>query len=114
MDFILGNVDAERVLFSHLLECYLAFAPENPVEKNLGCAGVRSGFEQSGGVWSRAHGAKTFKKKRLDRKPLALKVSTIEAANLLDPKREYLFTGLEEYKDKINAFRPWLESLAKR
>jgi ABC-type Fe3+ transport system substrate-binding protein len=30
---------------------------------------------------------------------------------ILDPKREYLFTGLEEYKDKINEFRPWLESL---
>ena len=29
---------------------------------------------------------------------------------ILDPKREYLFTGLEEYKDKINEFRPWLES----
>ena len=31
--------------------------------------------------------------------------------SILDPKREYLFTGLEEYKDKINDFRPWLESL---
>lgn len=30
---------------------------------------------------------------------------------ILDPKREYLFTGLEEFKDKINEFRPWLESL---
>jgi iron(III) transport system substrate-binding protein len=30
---------------------------------------------------------------------------------ILDPKREYLFTGLEEHKDKINEFRPWLESL---
>ena len=30
---------------------------------------------------------------------------------ILDPKREYIFTGLDEYKDKINAFRPWLESL---
>jgi len=30
---------------------------------------------------------------------------------ILDPKREYLFTGLEEYKDKINEFRPWLEAL---
>lgn len=29
---------------------------------------------------------------------------------ILDPKREYLFTGLEKYKDKINEFRPWLES----
>ena len=30
----------------------------------------------------------------------------------LDPKRQYLFTGLEEYKKKINEFEPWLESLA--
>ena len=30
---------------------------------------------------------------------------------VLDPKREYLFTGLEEHKDKINEFRPWLEAL---
>jgi iron(III) transport system substrate-binding protein len=30
---------------------------------------------------------------------------------ILDSKKEYLFTGLEEYKDKINEFRPWLESL---
>ena len=30
---------------------------------------------------------------------------------ILNPKREYIFTGLEEYKDKINAFRLWLESL---
>ncbi|MSP40023.1 MAG: extracellular solute-binding protein [Deltaproteobacteria bacterium] len=30
---------------------------------------------------------------------------------ILDPKREYLFTGLEEHKDKINEFPPWLESL---
>jgi iron(III) transport system substrate-binding protein len=30
---------------------------------------------------------------------------------VLDPKREYLFTGLEEHKNKINDFRPWLESL---
>ena len=30
---------------------------------------------------------------------------------VLDPKKEYLFTGLEEHKDKINEFRPWLESL---
>ena len=30
-------------------------------------------------------------------------------------KKEYLFTGLEEHKDKINEFRPWLEALvAKR
>ena len=30
---------------------------------------------------------------------------------VLDPKRDYLFTGLEEHKDKINEFRPWLETL---
>ena len=30
----------------------------------------------------------------------------------LDPKRQYLFTGLEEHKKKINEFEPWLESLA--
>ncbi len=30
---------------------------------------------------------------------------------VLDPKKEYLFTGLEEHKDKINEFRPWLETL---
>ena len=31
--------------------------------------------------------------------------------HILDPKTEYLFTGLEEHKDNINEFRPWLESL---
>jgi iron(III) transport system substrate-binding protein len=30
---------------------------------------------------------------------------------MLDPKRQYLFTGLEEHKKKINEFEPWLESL---
>jgi hypothetical protein len=30
---------------------------------------------------------------------------------MLDPKRQYLFTGLEEHKKKINDFEPWLESL---
>lgn len=30
---------------------------------------------------------------------------------ILDPRKEYLFTGLEEHKDKINEFRPWLETL---
>lgn len=30
---------------------------------------------------------------------------------MLDPKRDYLFTGLEEHKKKINEFEPWLESL---
>lgn len=29
----------------------------------------------------------------------------------LDPKREYLFTGMEEHKKKINEFEPWIESL---
>jgi iron(III) transport system substrate-binding protein len=33
---------------------------------------------------------------------------------ILDPKREYLFTGLEEFKGKINEIRPWLESLAQK
>ena len=33
---------------------------------------------------------------------------------ILDPKKEYLFTGLEEHKDKINEFRPWLETLVKK
>jgi len=33
---------------------------------------------------------------------------------ILDPKREYLFTGLEEFKDKINEVRPWLESLVQK
>jgi hypothetical protein len=33
---------------------------------------------------------------------------------ILDPKKEYLFTGLEEHKDKINEFRPWLEALVKK
>jgi ABC-type Fe3+ transport system substrate-binding protein len=39
------------------------------------------------------------------------KEGIIHAFSILDPRREYLFTGLEEYKDKINEFRPWLESL---
>ena len=39
------------------------------------------------------------------------KEGIIDPYYILDPKREYLFTGLEEYKDKINDFRPWLESL---
>jgi iron(III) transport system substrate-binding protein len=33
---------------------------------------------------------------------------------ILDSNREYLFTGLEEFKDKINEFRPWLESLVQQ
>lgn len=33
---------------------------------------------------------------------------------ILDSKKEYLFTGLEEHKDKINEFRPWLETLVAR
>ena len=39
------------------------------------------------------------------------KEGIIDPYYILDPKREYLFTGLEEYKDKINEFRPWLEAL---
>jgi ABC-type Fe3+ transport system substrate-binding protein len=42
------------------------------------------------------------------------KEGIIHAFSILDPRREYLFTGLEEYKDKINEFRPWLESLLKK
>jgi iron(III) transport system substrate-binding protein len=33
---------------------------------------------------------------------------------ILDSNREYLFTGLEEFRDKINEFRPWLESLVQQ
>jgi len=40
-----------------------------------------------------------------------LKDGIINPFYVLDAKREYLFTGLEEHKDKINEFRPWLESL---
>ena len=40
------------------------------------------------------------------------KEGIVDPFSILDPKREYIFTGLEEYKDKINEFRPWLESLA--
>ena len=39
------------------------------------------------------------------------KEGIVNPFSILDPKREYLFTGLEEYKDRINEFRPWLESL---
>jgi ABC-type Fe3+ transport system substrate-binding protein len=39
------------------------------------------------------------------------KEGIVEPAFVLDPKRDYIFTGLEEYKNKINEFRPWLESL---
>jgi iron(III) transport system substrate-binding protein len=42
------------------------------------------------------------------------KEGIVNPFSILDPKREYLFTGLEEYKDKINEFRPWLESLVVR
>ena len=42
------------------------------------------------------------------------KEGIVNSFSILDPKREYLFTGLEEYKDKINDFRPWLESLVVR
>ena len=39
------------------------------------------------------------------------KEGTVNPFYILDPKREYIFTGLEENKDRINEFRPWLESL---
>ncbi|MSP38468.1 MAG: hypothetical protein EXR70_08265 [Deltaproteobacteria bacterium] len=39
------------------------------------------------------------------------KEGIVEPEFLLDPKRQYLFTGLEEHKKKINEFEPWLESL---
>ena len=42
------------------------------------------------------------------------KEGIVDPALILDPKREYLFTGLEEYKNKINDFRPWLESLVQK
>ena len=42
------------------------------------------------------------------------KEGIVNPFSILDPKREYLFTGLEEYKDKINEFRPWLEALVRR
>jgi len=39
------------------------------------------------------------------------KEGIVEREFILDPKREYLFTGLEEHKHKINEFEPWLLSL---
>ncbi|MGH7843729.1 MAG: hypothetical protein ACREQW_00960 [Candidatus Binatia bacterium] len=42
------------------------------------------------------------------------KEGIIDPVFILDPKREYLFTGLEEHKNKINEFRPWRESLAEK
>jgi ABC-type Fe3+ transport system substrate-binding protein len=42
------------------------------------------------------------------------KEGIVDPALVLDPKREYLFTGLEQYKNKINDFRPWLESLIQK
>ena len=42
------------------------------------------------------------------------KEGIVDPALILDPKREYLFTGLEEYKNKINDFRPWIESLVQK
>jgi hypothetical protein len=39
------------------------------------------------------------------------KEGIVEPEFILDPKREYLFTGLEEHKKKINDFEPWLLSL---
>ena len=38
----------------------------------------------------------------------------VEPENMLDPKKQYLFTGLEEHKKKINDFEPWLESLVNK
>mgnify|MGYP003395035096 CR=1 FL=1 len=35
----------------------------------------------------------------------------VAAALMLDPKRQYSFTGLEEHKKKIKDFEPWVESL---
>ncbi|HWP58040.1 MAG TPA: hypothetical protein VNL14_09150 [Candidatus Acidoferrales bacterium] len=42
------------------------------------------------------------------------KEGIIDPVFILDPKREYLFTGLEEHKNRINEFRPWLESLVQK
>ena len=42
------------------------------------------------------------------------KEGVVDPFFILDPKREYLFTGLEEFKDKINEVRPWLESLVQK
>jgi ABC-type Fe3+ transport system substrate-binding protein len=42
------------------------------------------------------------------------KKGIVDPSFILDSNREYLFTGLEEHKDKINGFRPWLESLAQK
>jgi len=39
------------------------------------------------------------------------KQGVVDPDLMLDPKRDYLFTGLEEHKKKINEFEPWLESL---
>jgi len=39
------------------------------------------------------------------------KLGVVDPDLMLDPKRDYLFTGLEEHKKKINEFEPWLESL---
>ena len=42
------------------------------------------------------------------------KEGIIDPVFILHPKREYLFTGLEEHKNKIKEFRPWLESLVEK
>lgn len=42
------------------------------------------------------------------------KQGIVDPAFILDSKREYVFTGLEEHKNKINEFRPWLESLVQK
>ena len=39
------------------------------------------------------------------------KEGIVQPEFILDPKRQYLFTGLEEHKNKINEFEPWLLSL---
>ena len=42
------------------------------------------------------------------------KEGIVDPELMLDPKKQYLFTGLEEHKKKINEFEPWLESLVKK
>lgn len=35
----------------------------------------------------------------------------VDTELVLDPKRQYLFTGLEKHKIRINDFEPWIGSL---
>src|SRR5262249_30460928 len=42
------------------------------------------------------------------------KEGIVDPELMLDPKKQYLFTGMEEHKKKINEFVPWLESLVKK